>query len=84
MLEGRIDSFIGTDCQADYELSSRGLNNQIDKALFKPGNQVDLFVGLSSNSGWVNRKTDFDKALKQLREEDFEGNALKLLSNFSD
>ncbi|WP_415892425.1 substrate-binding periplasmic protein [Neptuniibacter sp. PT8_73] len=83
LLEGRIDSFIGTDCQADYELASRGLTPQIDKAVFKPGNKVDLFVGLSSNSRWALRKKEFDQALQQLREEDFEGNALKLISPFA-
>lgn len=80
LLEGRIDAFMGTDCQADYELRSRALSYQIDKAVFKPGNKVDLFVGLSSNSHWSDRTADFNRALQQLNEENFAENVLNLLT----
>ena len=82
LLEGRIDAFIGTDCQADFELQSRGLHTQIDKAVFKPGNSVDLFVGISSRSEWKQKLPDFNQAIKQLRDENFDTQVLKLISPF--
>jgi len=84
LLEGRIEGFIGTDCQADYELATRGLTKQIDKALFKPGNSVKLYIGLSARSQWIARQAEFDQALAKLRLENFEGNALKAFSPFID
>lgn len=84
LLEGRIEGFIGTDCQADYELAIRGLTRQIDKALFKPDNSVKLYIGLSARSQWLARQAEFDQALQKIREADFEGNALKAFSPFVD
>ena len=83
LLEGRIDAFIGTDCQADYELQLRGLTHQITKASFKPGNSVDLFLGLSSKSPWAKRKAEFDKELIKIQAEDFQHRALELIAPVS-
>jgi len=83
LLEGRISAFIGTDCQADYELQLRGLTNQVTKARFKPGNSVDLFFGLSSKSPWVKRKAEFNKALQEINAEDFQHRALDLITPIS-
>tara|TARA_Y100000782_G_scaffold17213_1_gene17638 strand:- start:17757 stop:18515 length:759 start_codon:yes stop_codon:yes gene_type:complete len=81
LLNKRIDAFIGTDCQADYELQLRGLSEAVTKATFKPGNSVDLYLGLSSKSRWVERKAEFNKALWEIREEQFHENALDLISS---
>lgn len=81
LLEERIDAFIGTDCQADYELQSRSLSHQIDKAVFKPGNSVKLYVGLSSASKWTERINEFNQALQQLEQEQFSVKALDLITS---
>ncbi|MCP4597514.1 ABC transporter substrate-binding protein [Neptuniibacter sp.] len=81
LLEERIDAFIGTDCQADYELQSRGISHQIDKAVFKPGNSVKLYVGLSSASKWTERINEFNQALQHLEQEQFSVKALDLITS---
>ncbi|MFV0349063.1 MAG: substrate-binding periplasmic protein, partial [Halodesulfovibrio sp.] len=49
-LAGRLDVFVGTDCQVDYELVSQGLTDKLEKATFRPGNKVDLYFGVSRYS----------------------------------
>lgn len=78
LLKNRIDSFIGTDCQVDYELAESGLSDQIEKSDFNPGNEVKLYLGLSSKSKWVSRLSDLNKALSRVRDDNFEENAIEI------
>lgn len=71
LIKHRIDTFIGTDCQADYELKLRGLFPIIGKADFQPGNEVKLYVGLSKASSWSTQRARFDLAMEQLRQQQF-------------
>ncbi|WP_084605525.1 substrate-binding periplasmic protein [Psychromonas aquimarina] len=43
----RMDVFIGTDCQVDYEITKRGLWPKIKKASFRPAGKVELYLGVS-------------------------------------
>jgi len=72
LLEHRIDTYIGTDCQADYELKLRNLSGDVVKARFEPGNSVDLFIGLSSRSRWAEKREEFNRQLKTLQNEGFQ------------
>lgn len=76
LLKQRIDTFIGTDCQVDYELKANGQDQAIEKAAFRPGNRVELYVGLSSKSAWVKQLDKINAALQALTEADFEANAI--------
>lgn len=58
---GRLDVIIGTDCQADYDISRLGYSKELEKAEYKPGNSVDLYFAISKNSKHIK---DFDKLSK--------------------
>ena len=60
---GRLDVIIGTDCQADYDISRLGYSKELEKAEYKPGNSVDLYFAISKNSKYIK---DFNKISKVL------------------
>lgn len=76
LIKQRIDTFIGTDCQVDYELKASGQDQHIDKSTFKPDNSVKLYIGLSSKSAWVKRVDTLNAALKEITDANFEANAI--------
>ncbi len=80
LLQGRIDTFIGTDCQADYELKARGLSSQVDKSIFRPGNTVDLYIGFSAKSPWAKQRQRFNEALLKLQNSNFEETVLERIT----
>lgn len=62
----RIDAYIGTDCQADYELSLSSWHNDFVKAPFQPKDNTLLFLGLSKRSTWLNEATALGQSLQQV------------------
>ena len=72
LIKERIDTFIGTDCQVDYELKANGQNQYIEKSSFKPGNVVKLYVGISSKSSWLEKLDALNTVLKKVVGANFE------------
>lgn len=66
LLAKRIDTFIGTDCQVDFELRERGLKKRIIKQPFKPDLSIKLYMGVSKKSPFVERWPEFNRLLNQL------------------
>lgn len=66
--EGRMDVFIGTDCQVDYDLAQRGLTDRITKTPYRPDVHVDLYVGVSRESPLVHRMDEINQILKDMVE----------------
>ncbi len=64
-----LDIFIGTDCQVDYELVKRKMTGQIKKALYQPGNSVDLYLGFSKKSLHIDKRKRIDGAIAELKRE---------------
>lgn len=62
----RIDAYIGTDCQADYELSLSRWHDDFVKAPFKPKDNTLLFLGLSKQSPWLNEAAALGQSLQQV------------------
>ncbi|PKG38442.1 substrate-binding periplasmic protein [Psychromonas sp. Urea-02u-13] len=45
--KGRLDVFIGTDCQVDYEITRQGLWGKLVKATYQPEKSVELYLGVA-------------------------------------
>ncbi|GGB50221.1 ABC transporter substrate-binding protein [Roseibium aquae] len=71
----RLDAIIGTDCQLDYFIKSEGLDEVIEKADFRPGNAVGLYIGISRKSPWAARIDEFNRVIRELLDEGFVANA---------
>ncbi|WP_026339208.1 substrate-binding periplasmic protein [Psychromonas ossibalaenae] len=65
---GRLDVFIGTDCQVDYEITKRGLWSKLKKASFSPAGKVDLFLGVSRRNSSKELLNMLQVALIELQE----------------
>lgn len=65
----RLNAIIGTDCQVDYELSKLGYTNLIEKAQYKPGNKVDLYIAISKKSQYINYYDTLAKILDDIIKE---------------
>ncbi len=63
---GRIDLFIGTDCQVDYEISKRNLWGKLKKVSYQPVQKVQLYLGLSSQGNNSKLSTKLGHALIEL------------------
>lgn len=63
---GRLDVMIGTDCQVDYFIKASGLSDKIIKTDYRPGNSVDLFLGVSRQSPWAKRLDELNSVIKSL------------------
>ena len=49
-VKGRLDVFVGTDCQVDYEITKKGLWDTFSKASYQPADSVKLFLGVAMNT----------------------------------
>lgn len=65
----RLDVIIGTNCQVDYHLKLKGLQDSFEQAAYKPGNNVDLYLGLSRKSSIVEILPELNEVLQQLHDE---------------
>lgn len=71
LASARIDSYIGTDCQADYELANSHWSQQLTKAPFDPKNSTPLYIGLSRKSPWSEKHNLFSEAIREILQEGF-------------
>ncbi len=67
MLAGqRFDFIIGSDLQADYEISIRGYRNRIVKTDYRPEKSVPLYIGISRKSPFLPRAEELNRAITEL------------------
>lgn len=66
LINKRIKTIVGTDCQVDYYLESNNLTGRFEKTDYKPGNTVNLFLGISRKSHWAHRFEEFDRIIREL------------------
>ncbi|WP_193755496.1 transporter substrate-binding domain-containing protein [Psychromonas sp. psych-6C06] len=64
--KGRLDLFIGTDCQVDYEITKQKLWGKLKKATFQPDYNVKLYLGLSLQQKDINLSRKIGNALVEL------------------
>ncbi|MBB1488039.1 substrate-binding periplasmic protein [Oceanospirillum sediminis] len=67
----RIDTYIGTDCQADYELARSPWSDSFIKASFNPGNHLPLYIGLSNRSPWSKQADRISQAIQEIMNGEF-------------
>ena len=67
--KGRVKVIIGTDCQADYQIAKLGFSNEFEKAMFKPDNNVDLYIAISKKSHFIKELNRVNETIKQIVEE---------------
>ncbi len=65
----RIKVIIGTDCQADYEISKLGLTSSFEKAHYKPNNNVDLYFVISKKSPFIKELHKINKVIQDMIDE---------------
>ncbi len=68
----RIDTYIGTDCQADYELAHSQWSNAFIKAPFDPKNHTPLYIGLSKQSSWSQFSQQVNQAIQLILDRGFQ------------
>lgn len=66
LINKRIKTIVGTDCQVDYYLESNNLSGLFEKTAYRPGNTVNLYLGISRKSHWVHRFEEFDRIIGEL------------------
>lgn len=67
----RIDTYIGTDCQADYELAHSRYSKEFIKAPFNPANHTPLYIGFSKQSDWAEKSDRFNQAVNEALDSGF-------------
>lgn len=65
-LAGRVDLFVGTDCQVEFDLLSRGLADRFEQTRYKPEGRTSLYVGVSRKSPLMHHMNALKKALAEL------------------
>lgn len=68
----RIDTYIGTDCQADYELAHSQWSNAFTKAPYNPKNHTPLYIGLSKNSKWSAELEQLNQNIEKILQQGFQ------------
>ncbi len=67
----RIKVFIGTDPQVDFDIKDMELSDYIEKAKYRPGNDLHLYFGISKKSIFLNKKEELNGTLKAMIDEGF-------------
>lgn len=65
--KGRLDVFIGTDCQVDYELSKQKLWGKIRKVSYQPEQKTPLYLGISKQNKIPGLADKLNSALIELQ-----------------
>ncbi len=71
LITGRFDTFIGTDCQVDYDIAQMGYENDIIRQPYIPEDPIRLFFGVSNESPFAERWSEFNEILNRLIANDF-------------
>ncbi|MFI8482523.1 substrate-binding periplasmic protein [Pseudomonas sp. NPDC078700] len=69
LARGRIQAFVGTDCQVDHELRDPSKAKLIAKAAYKPASHTKLYLGFSRVGDHAAAVERITQVLQQLRAE---------------
>ena len=76
---GRIDTYVGTDPNASYDVLTRGYKDRLEPALFRPDVEVPVFFAISRRSPLMERIRNLNKAMKQMTSD---GTIASILSQY--
>ena len=68
LVKDRFKVIVGTEPQVDFEASKKGFNQFIEKAPYKPGNEVLIRVGISKKSPFAKEIDNINKYAKEILE----------------
>ena len=69
LIGGRLEAFIGINSQIDYLASREGLNHNIEKADYRPGEKTEIFLAISLKSKYAVRFQHFNDVLNKIADE---------------
>jgi polar amino acid transport system substrate-binding protein len=69
LIANRLEVIIGTDCQVDFDIKRMGYQDKIEKAIYKPNNNVDLYFTLSKKSKYAKDLNKITNIIKNIVEE---------------
>lgn len=68
LLHQRIDLFVGTDIQVEYDIAEQQLKKEITKVQYVPNSPIRLFCGVSKKSEFSKLWSEFNKILNRMIE----------------
>lgn len=71
LLNKRINTMIGTDCQVNYDIKQHGYASDIIQQPYTPDDNIKLFFGVSKASPFIKRWGEFNSVLNRLNSEGF-------------
>jgi len=71
LISRRFGVMIGTDCQVDYFIKEQGFAGKIEKTPYVPGNSVELYLGVSKESDWMQKIDVLNDVVNELVDEGF-------------
>lgn len=66
LFRGSIDIIIGTDIQIKYELKEKGLSKTVIEVKYKPDYKIDLYIGISRKSDFIEYKEILEEIINSL------------------
>ncbi len=73
----RLDAFIGTDPQVAYQIRETKHSDKLEKAQYKPGNELPLFLGVSKASPYAKNIDAINQAIQSMLDEGFVDHVFK-------
>lgn len=68
LVKDRFKVIVGTEPQVDFEASKKGFSQLIEKASYKPGNEVLIRVGISKKSPFAKEIDNINRYAKEILE----------------
>ncbi len=69
LITGRLEAFVGINSQIDYLANREGLNHNIEKADYRPGEKTEIFIAISLRSKYMIRFQQFNDTLQEIVDE---------------
>lgn len=79
LYKGYIDIMIGTDIQIKYELQEQGLSDTIVEIKYRPDYNIDLYIGISKKSDFIEYKQEIENILHKIK---FNGELSNIINSY--
>lgn len=66
LVRNRVEVIIGTDSQVEYDIAQLGLRGKVEKALFAPPEKIEIYLGISKKSPFINHYVQINHIMKEL------------------
>ena len=69
LVAGRIDTYVGTDPNASYDVLTRGYKDKLELAAYRPGVQVPVYFAISRKSFLIERLPELSRTISMMHED---------------